>query len=50
MPDCEAWVHCHSGYRASIAASLLDAVGRTVVVADDDYENAEDAGLPAEST
>ena len=23
----ELWVHCHSGYRAIVAASLLSAVG-----------------------
>ncbi|HMA46105.1 MAG TPA: MBL fold metallo-hydrolase [Frankiaceae bacterium] len=49
VPDGEVWVYCHSGYRASIAASLLDAAGRTVVAVDDDYENAEGAGLPARS-
>ena len=28
-PTGEVWVHCASGYRASVAASLLDAAGRT---------------------
>jgi len=36
----EVWVHCRSGYRASIAASLLAAAGRQVVAIDDDYNNA----------
>jgi glyoxylase-like metal-dependent hydrolase (beta-lactamase superfamily II) len=37
VPDGEVWVHCASGYRASIAASLLDRAGRSVVVIDDDW-------------
>jgi rhodanese-related sulfurtransferase len=39
-------VHCEAGYRASIAASFLDAAGRTVVAIDDDYDRAATAGLP----
>ena len=46
LPDGELWVHCRSGYRAAIAASLLDAAGRTVVAVDDDYHRAAPAGLP----
>ncbi|MCV7299457.1 MBL fold metallo-hydrolase [Mycobacterium barrassiae] len=41
VPDGEVWVHCASGYRSSIAASLIDRPGRTVVLVDDEYENAE---------
>ena len=37
VPDGEVWVHCASGYRASIAASLLDRAGRTVVAVDDEW-------------
>lgn len=37
VPDGEVWVHCASGYRASIAASLLDRAGRTVVALDDEW-------------
>lgn len=37
IPDALLWVHCASGYRASIAASILDAAGRRVVHIDDDY-------------
>ena len=37
VPDGEVWVHSASGYRASIAASLLDRAGRTVVAIDDDW-------------
>lgn len=39
--DRELWVHCASGYRASIAAALLDRHQRRVVLIDDDYDNAE---------
>lgn len=46
VPAGELWVHCATGYRASIAASVLDAAGRTVVVVDDDFEHAVKAGLP----
>lgn len=41
VPEGEVWVHCASGYRSSIAASLIDRPGRTVVLVDDDYESAE---------
>ncbi|NUT03566.1 MAG: MBL fold metallo-hydrolase [Hamadaea sp.] len=40
VPDGEVWVHCASGYRASIAASLLHAAGREVVHVDGDYASA----------
>jgi glyoxylase-like metal-dependent hydrolase (beta-lactamase superfamily II)/rhodanese-related sulfurtransferase len=46
VPAGEAWVHCASGFRASIAASLLDRAGRRVVHVDDDWERAEKLGLP----
>ncbi len=49
LPDAELWVHCRSGYRASIAASLLARRGRDVVLVDDDWENAAAAGLPIEA-
>ena len=45
VPRGEVWVHCASGYRASIAASILDAAGRPPVVIDDSFENAEKVGL-----
>lgn len=45
VPDGEVWVHCHSGYRASIAASLLAAAQRRVVAVDDDFDQAAGAGL-----
>ena len=37
VPDGTVWVHCASGYRASIAASLLDRAGRSVVAIDDEW-------------
>ena len=37
VPAGEIWVYCASGYRASIAASLLDRADRTVVLVDDEY-------------
>ena len=36
LPDGEIWVHCHTGYRAAVAASMLAARGRSVVLIDDD--------------
>jgi glyoxylase-like metal-dependent hydrolase (beta-lactamase superfamily II)/rhodanese-related sulfurtransferase len=45
-PRGETWVHCASGYRASIAASVLAARGHHVVLVDDDFEeSAKDSGL-----
>ena len=46
LPRTPIWVHCQAGYRASIAASLLQAAGHAVTAIDDDYGRAEDAGLP----
>jgi len=46
VPAGEVWVHCASGFRASIAASLLDRAGRQVVHVDDDWERAARLGLP----
>ncbi len=49
LPDGPLLVHCASGYRASIAASLLDRSGRTVVLIDDDFASAAPAGLTVET-
>ncbi|MFC4004052.1 rhodanese-like domain-containing protein [Prauserella oleivorans] len=46
VPRGEVWVHCRSGYRASIAASILAAAGRHVVVIDDDIDQATATGAP----
>lgn len=45
VPGGDVWVHCASGYRSSIAASLIDRADRAVVLIDDDFEKAEDLGL-----
>ncbi|MDX8140504.1 MULTISPECIES: MBL fold metallo-hydrolase [Lentzea] len=42
VPPGRVWVHCASGMRAAIGASLLDAAGRDVVAIDDDYRAAGD--------
>ena len=46
VPAGQLWVHCAAGFRASIAASLLDRAGHNVVFIDDDWEHAAAAGLP----
>lgn len=47
VPDGQVWVHCASGYRASIAASVLATNGVPVVLVDDSFdEQARPAGLP----
>ena len=45
LPGGQVWVYCQSGYRSSVAASLLDAAGVPVVLVDDELERAERAGL-----
>lgn len=45
LPDGTVWVHCASGYRASVAASILDRHDRSVVLIDDDFGNAQKLGL-----
>lgn len=51
VPDGEVWVHCASGYRAAIAASVLAGQGGKAVLIDDDFgEKAARAGLPMDST
>jgi hydroxyacylglutathione hydrolase len=46
VPPGEVWVHCASGFRAAIGASLLDRAGRQVVLVDDDWSRAAELGLP----
>jgi glyoxylase-like metal-dependent hydrolase (beta-lactamase superfamily II)/rhodanese-related sulfurtransferase len=45
LPAGRIWVHCQSGYRAAVAASLLDAAGLPVVLVDGELDRAELAGL-----
>ncbi len=49
VPSARLWVHCASGFRASIAASILDGAGRDVVHVDDQYDAAVEAGLTTEA-
>ena len=46
VPSGEVWVHCASGYRASVAASFVAAAGHDVVAIDDDFEQVAEVGLP----
>jgi hydroxyacylglutathione hydrolase len=43
--SAEIWVHCQSGFRAAIAASLMDAAGHRVVLIDEDFSVAQRTGL-----
>ncbi|MBA8962416.1 glyoxylase-like metal-dependent hydrolase (beta-lactamase superfamily II)/rhodanese-related sulfurtransferase [Rhodococcus percolatus] len=45
LPDGEIWVHCASGYRASVAASMIDRPDRTTVLINDEFDNANDTGI-----
>ncbi|MCK0172899.1 rhodanese-like domain-containing protein [Mycolicibacterium sp. F2034L] len=45
VPGGPVWVHCGSGYRASIATSLLDRAGVEVVLIDDAFAKAGERGL-----
>ncbi|MGH3343653.1 MAG: MBL fold metallo-hydrolase [Carbonactinosporaceae bacterium] len=45
IPEGTLWVHCASGYRAGIAASILDQAGRDVVHVDDDWSRVPEQGL-----
>lgn len=40
VPPGTVWVHCQAGYRATIAAGILEAGGRRVVLVDDCWDNA----------
>ncbi|MFD4599424.1 rhodanese-like domain-containing protein [Streptomyces sp. NPDC058464] len=44
IPGGTVWVHCAGGMRAAVAASLLDAAGRSVVAVDDGFAAARAAG------
>ena len=45
LPDARMWVHCATGYRASVAASLLDRAGREVVLINARFKDAAGAGI-----
>ncbi len=46
VPAGRLWVHCASGYRAGVAASLLQRAGRDVVQIDASFDDAETSGVP----
>ncbi len=46
VPPGEVWVHCASGFRAAIGASLLHRAGCQVVHVDDDWDRPARLGLP----
>jgi hydroxyacylglutathione hydrolase len=43
VPAGRVWVHCQAGFRAGIAAGLLDRAGRDVILVDDDFSRAAGA-------
>jgi rhodanese-related sulfurtransferase len=43
--DAPVWIHCASGYRASIAASLVARAGRTPVLVDDSDQRLGELGF-----
>jgi glyoxylase-like metal-dependent hydrolase (beta-lactamase superfamily II)/rhodanese-related sulfurtransferase len=47
LPHTTLWVHCASGFRATIAASLLDRAGHEVVLVDDQIASAAEHDLLA---
>ena len=47
--DREVWVHCASGYRAAIAASLLARAGRRPILVDDEAGRIEELGISVEA-
>jgi hydroxyacylglutathione hydrolase len=50
VPAGKLWVHCGSGYRAGIAASLLQRAGRDVVHIDARFAEAASAGIALDTT
>ncbi|HVB46198.1 MAG TPA: rhodanese-like domain-containing protein [Streptosporangiaceae bacterium] len=45
VPPGEVWVHCRTGYRSTVASSMLAARRRRVINIDDEFSNAEAAGV-----
>lgn len=43
--DAQLWVHCATGFRASIAASILARAGHDVVYVNDEYATAVETGI-----
>jgi rhodanese-related sulfurtransferase len=49
VPAGKLWVHCTSGYRAGVAASLLQRAGRDVVHIDARFADAGPAGIAVDT-
>jgi hydroxyacylglutathione hydrolase len=47
VPTGQIWVHCGTGYRAAVAASIIERSDRTVVLIDDEFDNAAEHDLVA---
>jgi rhodanese-related sulfurtransferase len=45
VPTGKLWIHCATGYRSGVAASLLQRAGRDVVQIDAKFRDAEAAGV-----
>ncbi len=45
IPRGDVWVHCAAGYRASVAAGILDRAGHDVVLVDDDFSRVTEIGI-----
>jgi rhodanese-related sulfurtransferase len=50
VPPGEVWVFCRSGYRAAIAASILQRHGRDAVLVADDVSNMRPPAVAAPAT
>ena len=46
LPSGELWIHCRSGYRAGVAASVLHRLGRSVVHVDDAWDRVAELAIP----
>jgi rhodanese-related sulfurtransferase len=49
VPAGRLWVHCGSGYRSGVAASLLERAGKDPVHIDALFDEAAQDGVPLES-
>lgn len=49
VPEGPVWVHCGSGYRAGVAASLLQRAGKDPTHIDAAFPDAESAGVSLRS-
>ncbi len=49
VPTGPVWVHCGSGYRAGVAASLMQRAGKDPIHIDAAFPDAEPAGVTLES-